>query len=82
MQEIKVVFNGSVNDGAKDCKVLSALERFELARYFLFDFDVPDGSFWSIIIRRNLMIITRMWEYVADILQVVFEGLRQWNILG
>ena len=57
MQRIEVVFTGSIDDEVKDCKVLSALERFELAKYFLFNFNVPDGSFRTIVIRRNLMII-------------------------
>ena len=43
--DILLVFDGSIDDGSKNCKVPGAGEGFKLPRHFLFDFDVSDRLF-------------------------------------
>jgi len=55
IKDIKLSFNVSINDRSNDTE--SVLARFELARYFLFDFNSTDGSFGGIIIGMDLQMM-------------------------
>ena len=55
IKDIQISFNASINHRSKDTE--SVLSRFELAGYFLFDFNITDGSFGGIIIGRDLQMM-------------------------
>jgi len=53
-QYILAVFDGSIKHRSQDSKLRSTVERFEIARDFVFDFDVTYSSFRTIIVGWNI----------------------------